>query len=431
MYYPNDLYPIALPDEVRPTTDGKGTIIRPTSLRHRNMLVGAAGSWRSVYATTRLPEGTPVRIVETERNNDNEVTAYLIDVIKYPAGFARPTGYVRTRDVRAATSAEIGDRADPGASNASAKESVSERFDPASTRSGSTQPADAASETTERTEQQKSPAPAINLDGDEPDAVEQTVTSATAPTSQPATDQVDRSLLMPMVEDLPALATDGRTTPSSGGEQMAEGTGQVIDLIGDDDVEATSTAAPPEPRDPIQMLRDLEPMRQTINVLGDAEVDELLAEYKRVLLVTNDPRLRQAAETRMKQVQLVKDARARSARIRDVLEQQVEVDEDFADRVQRWERSQTYTMVGRLVPSTLYNGDRLPLMYRLESVTRANGPRTLGYVKPGDEGIRSAALGQVVGVIGESNYDPALRLLMITPLRVDVLGPTEPAAGTQ
>jgi len=78
-------------------------------------------------------------------------------------------------------------------------------------------------------------------------------------------------------------------------------------------------------------------------------------------------------------------------------------------------------MVGRLAPSAVYNGDRLPLMYRVQSVDPLTGPRTIGYVRPQEGQRLDGSLGQIVGIIGSTTDDDALSLRIIRPERVDVL----------
>jgi hypothetical protein len=103
-------------------------------------------------------------------------------------------------------------------------------------------------------------------------------------------------------------------------------------------------------------------------------------------------------------------------------------DEQIKKRLEELDRVRQYTIVGRLSASTLYDGQRLPLMYRLQTVGGMN-PRTLAYMKPDPKLGIDQKLGQVVGVIGESNVDQTLRLNIITPLRVDTLEPaSSPAA---
>lgn len=91
------------------------------------------------------------------------------------------------------------------------------------------------------------------------------------------------------------------------------------------------------------------------------------------------------------------------------------------------EARRRYTVVGRLSASTVYDGARLPLMYRVQSVEAGPG-RTIAYLVPDPAVDMRGALGSIVGVIGEERIDTALQLPIIRPRRVDVLGAGVPAA---
>ncbi len=88
------------------------------------------------------------------------------------------------------------------------------------------------------------------------------------------------------------------------------------------------------------------------------------------------------------------------------------------------DRTRPYKLVGRLTASALYNGRTLPLMYRLQSVEGGSG-RTLAYLVP-NEGIDlNGRLGQIIGVTGDSRIDPALKLRIVHPTRIDTLTPRQ------
>lgn len=79
-----------------------------------------------------------------------------------------------------------------------------------------------------------------------------------------------------------------------------------------------------------------------------------------------------------------------------------------------------YTAVGQLGSSTIYDGGRLPHLKRL----RAPGSgRTVAYIQPDDGFDLDGMIGQLIGVVGERRYEPALRLHVIEPRRIDILSP--------
>ena len=79
-----------------------------------------------------------------------------------------------------------------------------------------------------------------------------------------------------------------------------------------------------------------------------------------------------------------------------------------------------YEAVGRLMPSLIYDGQRLPLLYRIVSIDTAYG-RTVAYVAPREGLGITAALGAIVGVQGEPTTEQDRRVPVLTPERIDVL----------
>ncbi|MEM9252633.1 MAG: hypothetical protein AAGB29_09825 [Planctomycetota bacterium] len=81
-----------------------------------------------------------------------------------------------------------------------------------------------------------------------------------------------------------------------------------------------------------------------------------------------------------------------------------------------------YDAVGRLLASAVYNGNNLPLMFRL--VEPSTG-RTVAYVQPDAVGDTRALLGRVVGILGPMSYDPVLKLNVVAVEEIDALNPTD------
>jgi hypothetical protein len=71
-----------------------------------------------------------------------------------------------------------------------------------------------------------------------------------------------------------------------------------------------------------------------------------------------------------------------------------------------------YTAVGTVRPSSLQQGPRGTILYRL---TDPDTGRTLVYLRSADKGQLGALLNQFVGVRGEMRKDPLLRLNVIEP----------------
>ncbi len=96
--------------------------------------------------------------------------------------------------------------------------------------------------------------------------------------------------------------------------------------------------------------------------------------------------------------------------------------EDKAREVQaieEWLRArQQYTAVGVLNASVVYDGERLPRLYRLQDPTSG---LTVAYLTEDPDLKLSSMLGLVVGVKGEKKFDESLRRDIITPTSMTVL----------
>lgn len=79
-----------------------------------------------------------------------------------------------------------------------------------------------------------------------------------------------------------------------------------------------------------------------------------------------------------------------------------------------------YVGVGRLTMSTVYTGNRLPNLIRLQD---AGTGRTLAYIYVKNDPALLSMVGQIVGIVGEKTYDGDLRLNIIEPDRIDLLTP--------
>ncbi|MCC7205014.1 MAG: hypothetical protein IT441_08025 [Phycisphaeraceae bacterium] len=80
-----------------------------------------------------------------------------------------------------------------------------------------------------------------------------------------------------------------------------------------------------------------------------------------------------------------------------------------------------YSVVGRLLASSVYDGMSLPRLLRL--VDPATG-RTVAYVDPQLVQGATYTLGQVVGIVGEVRFDPTMRLNLVDVQKLDVLEAT-------
>lgn len=240
---------------------------------------------------------------------------------------------------------------------------------------------------------------------------------AAAPTGQAPAPQPSTT-----VERWPANATPGS---SAGLNEPAAQPPQALPGS------AASTAVEPKPMPrkvilPPSPYEKLEAAFQALrNESADnAEFGELMAEFQKAIENLDDSPTSQAMRGRLQQrIEYLKLRADLQAQMRKLAAAQAAVSADeslLAERLAEVERNRQYTIVGRLSASTIYNGERLPLMYRIQSVG-GTSPRTLAYVKPSEAMNIGSKLGQIVGVLGETTVDPSLQLNIINPTRVDAL----------
>ena len=200
--------------------------------------------------------------------------------------------------------------------------------------------------------------------------------------------------------------------------------------------EATAPPAEPEETNPVEApvapTPRLSPydLEETFNrvwrePIMNSEMDELVGQYTGVM-ERLDPK---DSDRLLKQLKGRRDALQLRIELRDRMRQQAEARAAIeagrgrvTEQLRLAEDGRVYTMVGQLQPSTVYDGQKLPLMYRIVSVGGVS-PRTLGYLKDDSEMNLLGKIGAVVGVIGEAQVDRSLMLNVITPVRVDVLKP--------
>ena len=133
-------------------------------------------------------------------------------------------------------------------------------------------------------------------------------------------------------------------------------------------------------------------------------------------------RIRTALGQRLQLVDMRRSARDARRQLRSRRESIEASYVSIVSRVRELETTRGYQFVGRLVRSSVYDGERLPLMFRIVSVNESV-PRTIGYIMPSDEIDYRNMLGEVVGVLGSSQLDAALNLRIVMPSRIDVLAP--------
>jgi hypothetical protein len=295
-----------------------------------------------------------------------------------------------------------------------------------------------------------------------PTAPAQPATPAPTPTptptptpagTNPGTPSTDRSLVEPTVPPTPGSQPTNPVTPPAtapGATPTATAPGgqpTVIDQQSDPNKPATAPTNPATPANPTDgstpaatppakakdrttaSLEQIETAFAKVNSrdadIFTAEYDSLLAEINKTIgELTDSP----VDAQRKRQLQLRADVLKLRIGVRDSLKASEEAKRSLNTEITaaskviaEAEKSRVYNLVGMLTASSIYDGKNLPVMYRVVSAD-AKVPTTLGYIDPAQDPTLASKVGQLVGVIGEAIVDPTLKIAVIRPVRVDLVG---------
>ena len=96
--------------------------------------------------------------------------------------------------------------------------------------------------------------------------------------------------------------------------------------------------------------------------------------------------------------------------------------DDIASVTRAVEARSDYTAIGVLNASSVYDGTKLPLLYKLQDPSTG---QTVAYIAPDETFLLATMLGTLIGVRGESCFDDALGLDTISPTTIDHLTPKQ------
>lgn len=186
----------------------------------------------------------------------------------------------------------------------------------------------------------------------------------------------------------------------------------------------------PPPISPEEALtRKVKRLDQSMDVLDrepleTAELGPLIGEYEKARTEAIDigagPRLSGYISTKIELLRLREDHQKTTRAIRELEERARRGAGDIADRIMKLAKGREYQVVGRMMASVLYDGKRLPLLYRVMSVD-TDVSRTVAYVSPAPGQSLESYLGAIVGINGEGGTDPGARVRVITPDQIDIL----------
>ncbi|MEM0983729.1 MAG: hypothetical protein AAGI17_07260 [Planctomycetota bacterium] len=430
--YPEDQPAFVPSDAVTVTSDGAtATLTEPHQLFAVNRR-DPVQNWRSVFSrSSPLPAGTELAVIEPIETNGGSLIGYHVIPPRPPVAAHEPHGYVPSNAVRPATAEEIRgfeqQFAEPQIGSASQTDPLPETptEDPILT-----------DDNTAETEQPQQIEPAETTPA--PEAATETADTNT-PAAQPERpvarptqtafdpNSVDRSLLDPIyspdVLPRPEPAQESaQLEPPSLGDPAQPITGG-----GEESAEPEVARGELPILSPKQLEEQFDRVR-ALDASDTSAITELIQEYLRAITsLGNDPVV-SALEQRVEFLKLLRDTRTGIARIDDLRERANERYGSIAADLEAIENAPAYEIVGRLVPSALYNGESLPLMYRVVTVGQGAG-RTLGYVRPSEAGLLDSLVGRLVGIVGSTSYDESVPLRIIDPTRVDPLRSAEESGG--
>ena len=383
-------YPAGTPayvraSEVTPSPDA--AVVRTnvaTRLRAANMDSSGAGSWATLLADPLqpLPAGTELRVIGVENRADGAVQFYKVAA---PDG-AR--GYLRSALFRRATAQEAQDHANrlalagrPGG--------------PAQTPAPAPHPP-------------PTPSPAADRPTQQPRR-----RSDTPADSRPGSG-VDTSLLAEPV--LPGASDRTVGTPEP----------LVINQAGAITGGPSPDARPPSADPVVVSLLALEAAFEEIRSqpVREAEYEELIARMENALnSLGNAPeneRARLGMRARIDLLRLRQEYRDRLLELDEGRREAREAAARASERID-WLRTQGgYAVIGRLVPSSIYDGASGPLMYRVVAVN-TDIPRTLAYIRMDDAFTLPSLVGKVVGVRGQVTIEPAVGTRIVQAESVDAV----------
>ena len=400
--YPAFVTALVLDDEVEPV-DGN-TRVRLTTESHLKALhaeYGVRGSWKRLFEPP-LRAGTTLTVVKTHTADDGRITYEVT-----PPEGAR--GYIFADSIRRATPAEI---------EAHLAKVAAGTTDPAKTEQ-------------DETELAQTPTPG---DADEPELAQPETTEpaqSEIAQEQPAQDDArDAIVLSDPISPPEAEITIEPLTPTITEQDSAEPSPALTDARPQDSNTPVteidqSTAEVERPLlTPNQLFAAFDRVMKQDTL--DAEYDQLIKEFGRTIAQQDDDEssrtTRISLEQRQSLLEVRKGIQQSQRKIAASRREASAQDRALAKRLEQLNQTRVYELVGRLVPSTIYDGTNLPRLYRLQSVGTPL-PRTLGYIRADRfEGL-DRRVGQVVGVLGKPELDQDLKLRVIAAERVDLITP--------
>lgn len=361
-------------------------------------------SFRFVCDEPALP-GTELKLVGRIKDKSGADAGYIVEA---PA-CAR--GFVLAREVREVTAAPA---STPAPTPAPASTTPAQ---PAPSQPAQTQPANPA---------QPAPAQPVTPPAAQPETAPATGTdggtnpAATSSVAQPGATTAPATTTPPAGTEVPG-AVPATGTPPTDGAAPADAA----------PVAPVVPVEPPKPQGPT--IRQLDRMleQQLSAPIEENDPQELIEQYEKYAVEAESKpggsRLVQLAEQRLQVLRLRQKARGLLPDIQALEDRSKDAFNNYQLTIDRLVQNRQYLVAGRLLPSTVYDGERLPQMYRLVSIDPSIN-RTIAYIVPSPELQLEQKTGAIVGVLGDGTIEPSALVQIIRPTVVDVLRAAEAPA---
>jgi len=250
------------------------------------------------------------------------------------------------------------------------------------------------------------PAPAPGPGSTDPEPVEsEPVVEPEPPTVHPVVSEPVAEPVVPVVVAEPTPKPVAQPKPAVVSDDQAER--DLADML-------DGKTSEPEPAVVATSLAKLEAKMAPLFVmpLEEQPLDDMIAQYEAIKADDNLSKTDQhIVATRLAALRHNKEI---ALGLIEIAQAQEPVD----DAAEPAEPQVNYDAVGRLLASSIYDGKTLPRMYRLTDP--ATG-KAVAYVRPQGQINTTRFLGRLVGVQGETAYDPSLKLRVIQVKQMDML----------
>lgn len=236
-------------------------------------------------------------------------------------------------------------------------------------------------------------------------------------------------------------ATDASTATAeaSGANGSAEGSAETATDPADPRFQAREASPERLAKDEnLQTFKDLETMWCAIREQPDEseELTALVLRYEALITALDaQPTLQKQAQARAEQIRTLMEVQENIIALAALRAETSRLSDEARAVAKAIEARSDFNVVGTLNASIVYDGGKLPLLYRIQNpMTGA----TVAYLQP-QEGITAdllaTMLGTLVGVKGDMAFDPSLGVNLVKPRALESLTPSgsattaAPAAG--